>query len=102
MPGSVSAECALTWTTNGAEKKITVANAATAPRYPIRVAVSKMLSDNAEPVGEVLFQDVGSRDFVRGISRSAGECRLQLTAAVGPKNVGDAEIHFLTYTITSH
>lgn len=100
--GAASTDCALSWTTNGSEKKITVGNAADRNRYQLRLAVEEVANGEAATSGEIAFQDNGTHDFVRGVGRSAGECRLKLTAVAGLSEEPAEEVHLLTYTITSN
>jgi hypothetical protein len=99
---ATSTDCALSWTTNGGDKKITVENAANRNRFLLRLAVEALESGIGVPVGEIAFQDNATRDFIRGVSRSAGECKLRLTAQTNATEYPGNETHLMTYTITNN
>jgi len=97
----VNANTTLLWTSNGENKKITVASNNNNPRYALRVAPQEMSPGAGVAAPEVSFSDNKNHDFIVGVNRSAGKCVIQFTAAADvAKGIG-SDTHVITFTITS-
>jgi hypothetical protein len=94
-------DCSLIWTTNGYDKKITVARTAASEGIQLRLAVAEWEGTPAVVPGEIEFQEDAAYDFLRGISKAAARCRLRLAATAETRKQSASELHLLTYTITS-
>ncbi len=100
LPNATNSDGFLMWTTNGSNKKITVATNRAVPRYGLRLIPR---FDGASPMtatSEVVFNDNQPRDLIVGLSRAAGKCSIVLSATA-PVAAGDgSDIHLITYTLT--
>lgn len=96
----VNANTTLLWTSNGENKKITVASNNKNPRYGLRVASQGISPGAGVASPEVSFSDTKNHDFIVSVNRSAGKCVVQFTAAADvAKGVG-FDTHLITFTIT--
>jgi hypothetical protein len=98
---AVNANTTLLWTSNGENKKITVASSNNNPRYALRVAPQEMSPGAGVAAPEVSFSDNKNHDFIVGLNRAAGKCVIQFTAATElAKGIG-SDTHVITFTITN-
>lgn len=98
---AVNANTTLVWTSNGENKKITVASSNTNPRYALRAAPQEMSPGAGKATPVVSFLDNKNHDFIVGVNRSAGKCVIQFTAAADVKQGIGIDTHVITFTITS-
>jgi len=97
----VNANTTLLWTSNGENKKITVASNNNNSRYALRVAPQEMSPGAGVAAPEVSFSDNKNHDFIVGVNRSAGKCVIKFSAAADvAKGIG-SDTHVVTFTITS-
>ena len=87
----------LVWTSNGEDKKITVACRATHKEHALRIAVRnrghKPAQDNLE------LTDSATIDLMNGLSKSAGTCVIQFSMGM-PSEANGSDFHAIIYTIT--
>ncbi len=98
---AVNANTTLVWTSNGENKKITVASSNTHPKYALRAAPREMSPGAGKAASVVSFSDNKNHDFIVGVNRSAGKCVIQFTAAADVKQGIGIDTHLITFTITS-
>ena len=89
----------LVWTSNGENRKITVASNNPNSRYALRVAAENVSAGAGSPVSEVSFFDNATRDLIVGVSKAAGSCTLRFTGSAAVEQGAGVENHLITYTI---
>jgi len=90
----------LVWTSNGENKKITVANSLNSPKFPLKLIAEKISANKAVGSSEVKLSDNATRDLIVGLGRSAGRCEIRFAATAGPEHGVGSETHTITFTIT--
>ncbi|MBM2841843.1 MAG: hypothetical protein HW412_2371 [Bacteroidetes bacterium] len=98
---AVNANTTLVWTSNGENKKITVASKNANPRYALRAAPQEISPGAGKAAPFVSFSDNKNHDFIVGVNRSAGKCVIQYTASADVKQGIGNDTHGITFTITS-
>ena len=92
-----SASTRLVWTSNGEDRKITVACRAAHKEQPLRIAVKS--SDYQVAGNDLELTDSTTLDLVNGLSKSAGGCVIQFSMGAPDESRGKG-FHALIYTIT--
>ncbi len=90
--------CDLSWTTNEATKKITVATDLAAPVFGLTVEAQNVSGGTA---AAVVTLSTTATDFVTGISTTVGTCDLAYTASATAANGTGSDNHTVTYTLTA-
>jgi len=90
----------LIWITNGENKKITVASNNAAPRFLVKVNALDISGTSGVAAPEVTLNDNTTKDFVVGVSRSWGKCKIRFVASAKVADGIGTETHLVTYTIT--
>ena len=90
----------LFWITNGENKKITVASNNAAPRFLVKVNALDVSGSSGVAAPEVNLNDNTTKDFVVGVSRSWGKCKIRFVASARVSDGVGTETHLITYTIT--
>jgi hypothetical protein len=91
-------DCALAWTSNQADMRITVATGLAAPTFVLKVVAQNVTGGTAAP--EVTLSSTPA-DLVTGVSRTPGGCTLRYTAwATTAQGIG-SDVHTVTYTLTA-
>lgn len=93
----VDEECALVWTTNITNMKITVATNLASPTYVLKALAVNVSGGTA--AGEVVLSTTAT-DFVIDISQSIGGCNIRYTASATSAQSEGFDEHTITYTIT--
>jgi hypothetical protein len=87
------------WTTNGENRKITVASNRTSSRFILKVLAENISKFGGTAGPEVTLDDERDHNLILGVSRTAGRCVLRLTAIASlTEGIGN-ETRVLTYTI---
>jgi hypothetical protein len=87
------------WTTNGENRKITVASNRTSSRFILKVLAENISKFGGTAGPEVTLDDNRDHNLIVGVSRTAGSCVLRLTAIASlTEGIGN-ETRVLTYTI---
>ena len=89
--------CDLDWTTNQANKKVTVATDLGAPTFTLKVVAQNVTGGTA--AAEVTLSTTAA-DFVTGIATTTGGCDLQYTASATVSQGTGSDVHTVTYTLT--
>ncbi|HEY6951753.1 MAG TPA: hypothetical protein VI758_05065 [Bacteroidota bacterium] len=89
----------LLWTSNGENRKITVATNNTAARFSLRI-IAKNVSTSGSSATEVILNGDAPKDLIRSVSRSSGSCTIKYIAAADVSEGTGTEHHLVTYTIT--
>lgn len=92
----------LLWTTNGENRKITVASDQPSPRYTLKVLAENISNKGGVAGPEVTLNDDKNHDLILGVSRTAGRCVLRLTAISTLEEGIGSESRLLTYTIMNN
>jgi hypothetical protein len=90
----------LIWITNGENKKITVASNNAAPRFLVKVNALDITGSSGVAAPEVTLNDNTTKDFVVGVSRTWGKCKIRFVASAKVADGVGTETHLITYTIT--
>lgn len=90
----------LIWITNGENKKITVASNNAAPRFLVKVSALDINGSSGVAAPEVPLNDNTTKDFVVGVSRSWGKCKIRFVASAKVSDGIGTDTHVVTYTIT--
>jgi hypothetical protein len=90
----------LIWITNGENKKITVASNNAAPRFLVKVSALDVAGTSGVPAPEVPLNDNTTKDFVVGVSRTWGKCKIRFVASAKVSDGIGVDTHVVTYTIT--
>jgi hypothetical protein len=88
----------LSWSTNEASKKITVATSLEAPKYTLTVAAQNVTGGTS--TGSVTLSTT-PQDLVTGISNTAGTADLAYQATATNDAGTGSDVHTVTYTITA-
>lgn len=92
---------ALIWTTNGSQKKITIASSTGSTRYTLKI-VASMRDGSTQSTGpEITILDEQSHDLLVGLPRGAGRCSIKYVATASLERGPGSEVQTLTYTITA-
>jgi hypothetical protein len=97
---ATDASTKLLWTSNGENRKITVASNATSSRFLLRIEADGVSEGSGIPANGVTLADQDPHDLILSVRRSAGSCRLKFTAQANAEQGIGTESHLLTYTIT--
>ncbi len=97
-PATDSTSCDLSWTTNEASKKITVAAGAAISGATLKVQAANVSGGTS--AGQVTISDT-AQDFVTGISSTTGSCDLSYEASATASQGTSSNTHTITYTITA-
>lgn len=90
----------LIWITNGENKKITVASNNAAPRFLVKVSALDVAGTSGVAAPEVPLNDNTTKDFVVGVSRTWGKCKIRFVASAKVSDGIGVDTHVVTYTIT--
>lgn len=90
----------LIWITNGENKKITVASNNAAPRFLVKVSALDIAGSTGVAAPEVTLNDNTIKDFVVGVARTWGKCKIRFVASANISDGIGTETHAITYTIT--
>lgn len=88
----------LIWTSNGEERKITVARKAIERGWPLRIAVRNPGETVVEKGLEL--NDSTTLDLLQGLSRSAGSCVIEFSVRAVMDHIGGTDFQTIVYTIT--
>jgi hypothetical protein len=97
---AVNEEGVLVWITNGENKKITVASNNPSPRFLVKLVALDVPSSAGVGSPEVILTDNATKDFVIGVSKTTGRCKIKFTAAAKISDGIGSETYIITYTIT--
>jgi hypothetical protein len=97
---AVNTSTTLVWTSNGENKKITVASNSASPRFPLKLIPQKVTPATGLLSNEVKFSDNATHDLIVGLGKSAGRCEIQFAVTAGPEHGIGLETHVITFTIT--
>lgn len=97
---AVSTKTKLVWTSNGENRKITVATNSSQSRYLLRVEPENVNASSTVAASGVSFSDNSTHDLIVGVSRSAGSCTLKFMGIADVVQGPGTESHLITYTIT--
>jgi len=98
LPALDSTTCDLLWTTNEADKKITVATDLAAPKFTLLLLAQNVSGGTAAP--QVTLSTTAI-DLVTGVSQSVGSCDLAFVAFATAAQGTGSDVHTITYTITA-
>jgi hypothetical protein len=87
------------WTTNGENRKISVASNRTSSRFILKVFAENISKFSGTAGPEVTLDDERDHNLILGVSRTAGRCVLRLTAIASLTEGIGSETRILTYTI---
>jgi hypothetical protein len=90
--------CTLAWTTNQANRKITVATNLASPTFTLKVLAQSVTGGSAAP--EVTLTNTAT-DFVTGVAKTIGGCTLGYTASATAAQGTGSDVHTVTYTLTN-
>ncbi len=90
----------LFWTTNGENKKITVASSNASPRFELKLMAVDVTPRAGVPVPEIIFNDTQTKDFITGVTKTSGRCQIRYTASAPIQAGVGRETYVITYTIT--
>ncbi len=90
--------CTLAWTTNQADRKITVATNLASPTFTLKVLAQSVSGGSAAP--EVTLTNTAT-DFVTGVAKTIGGCTLGYTASATAAQGTGSDVHTVTYTLTN-
>jgi predicted secreted protein len=93
-----STTCDLAWTTNEADKKITVATDLVTQKFTLKVVAENVTGGTA--TAEVTLSTTAT-NFVTGIATTTGGCDLAYTASATAAQGTGTDTHTVTYTITN-
>ena len=93
-----STTCDLSWTTNEASKKITVAAGAAISGATLKVTAANVTGGTS--AGQITLSST-AQDFVTGISTTTGSCDLSYEASATASQGTSSNTHTITYTITA-
>lgn len=91
--------CHLNWTTNEADKKITVESDQAAPTYTLKVTATGVSGGTAAP--QVTISSV-AHDFVTAVATTIGTCTLSYVASATAAEGTGEDVHVVTYTLTGN
>jgi hypothetical protein len=91
-----SATCDLNWTTNDADKKITVATNLAVQKFTLKVVAQNVSGGTA--AAEVTITDTAA-SLVTAISTTLGTCDLSYTALATAAQGTGSDAHTVTYTL---
>ena len=94
------ARTTLVWTSNGENKKITVASSRSL-RAGIRVITEEMSPQVGVVSAEVQFSNNFNYDLIVGLNKSAGKCVIRLTSTSSAEQRVERDTNVITFTITS-
>jgi len=94
---ATNATCHLEWTTNEANKKITVQSDQAAPTFTLKVIATGVSGGTAAP--QVTVSNV-AQDFVTGVATTVGNCTLSYTGSATAAQGTGEDVHVVTYTLT--
>lgn len=99
LGADTDAASSLTWTTNGASKKITVATQA-APNCTLKVEATSISSSGGGSSAGVVTLSTTPADFLTGVGQTYGDCNLsyELAATVTDSILASADV-IVIYTI---
>lgn len=97
---ATDARTKLLWTSNGENRKITVASNVTSSRFLLRIEAEGVTEGSGIPANGVTLANQDPHDLILSVRRSAGSCRLKFTAQANSEQGIGTESHLLTYTIT--
>jgi hypothetical protein len=92
---------ALAWSTNGADRKITVESDLASPRYTLSVAAFDVRGGGSALGSVVLDAANGAQDLISGISRETADAHLEYVARADVADGIGSETHTVTYTLTA-
>jgi len=96
---AVNTDCSLSWTCNGASKKITAATDLVSPDYTLTLSATSVIGGTAGSV--ITLDSTTAGDLVTGITAGTGSCTLQYTASALLTEAIGSVVHTVTLTITS-
>ena len=97
---ATGAKTTLVWTSNGEDKKITVAISG-APRDGLRIIAEEISPAAGVTSAEVRISKNSTRDLIVGVTKSAGKCVIRFTAtSIAGQGIG-TDTNVITFTITS-
>ncbi len=94
----VSAPCALAWTANQANARITVETSLASPTFTLKVVAQGLTGGAAAP--EVTLSNTAA-DFITGAGNTTGACSLRYTAYATAAQGTGSDVHTVTYTLTA-
>ena len=99
LGADTDAASSLTWTTNGASKKVTVATQA-APNCTLKVEATSISSSGGGSSAGVVTLSTTAADFLTGVGQTYGDCNLsyELAATVTDSILASADV-IVIYTI---
>jgi hypothetical protein len=95
---ATNSTCTLAWTTNQANRKITVATNLASPLFTLQVLAQSVSGGTAAP--QVTLSTTAA-DFVTGVSKTVGTCTLGYTASATAAQGTGSDVHIVTYTLTA-
>ena len=98
LPAVDATTCDLLWTTNEADKKITVATDLAAPKFTLFLLAQNVNGGTAAP--QVTLSTTAT-DLVTGVSETVGSCDLAFVALATAAQGTGSDVHTITYTITA-
>jgi len=99
-PSVVTAQTRLVWTSNGEQRKISVASKQASRSCIVRVNLQEM-NGHIGPKHELELKDASTHDFIRGLSKSAGSCGIGFSVHMSDPEGAQAHVHSIAYTVTS-
>jgi hypothetical protein len=96
---ATDATCHLNWTTNEADKKITVESDQAAPTFTLKVTATAVSGGTATP--QVTISNA-AQDFVTGVATTIGTCTLSYVASALASQGTGQDVHVVTYTLTDN
>jgi hypothetical protein len=91
--------CHLEWTTNQANKKITVASDQTTPSFLLKVLATG--ATGGTPATEATLSNTDAKDLLTGVATTTGNTTLRFTATATAAQGTGTVTHTLTYTVTA-
>jgi len=96
----VTAQTRLVWTSNGDRRKISIASKQASKSCIVRIDLLEM-NGRIGPKHELELRDSSTRDFIRGLSKSAGSCGIRFSVYMSDPEGYPAHLHSIVYTVTS-
>lgn len=88
----------LIWTSNGEDRKITVARRSTEPGWPLLIVIKN--TDESVVEKGLELNDTTTLDLFRGLSRSAGSRVIEFSVGTVMDQIANTDFQSIIYTIT--
>ncbi len=98
---AVNTTTKLVWTSNGENRKITIASSNPFPRFTLTAEATNLQESSGLSSGVITLSDNDTHDLVHDISRSSGGCVVRFEARAVVRQGTGMETFLITYTITS-